>query len=91
MKINSVLWIGATAVCMTLVACGGGDDVSYTPPPTTPPVTMPVTTQLDTAAVLTIVQTKTSETSQPFQVNGSMIVITPMNDETGEPIVVDGT
>jgi len=91
MKARVALSIGGAALgCMALVGCGGGGNgsVSYAPPPTNPPAT---TVQLDTAEVLSIVQTKTSETSQPFLVDNGAVVIAPVGDETGEPITVDGT
>jgi hypothetical protein len=50
-----------------------------------------MTMNLDTAAVLVIVQTKTSETADPFQVDGSAVAVTPVGDETGAPISVDAT
>jgi hypothetical protein len=48
-----------------------------------------MTLQLDTASVLAIVQTKTSETAAPFQVDASAVEIIPVSDETGSPISVD--
>jgi hypothetical protein len=45
---------------------------------------------LNTADVLALAQ-KTSETSTPFNVDGGAVALTPVNDETGEPTVVDGT
>jgi hypothetical protein len=46
---------------------------------------------LDTAAVLAIVQTMTSETAAPFAVDGGLVVVTPVGDETSAPISVDAT
>jgi hypothetical protein len=46
---------------------------------------------LDTAAVLAIVQTMTSETSDPFPVDGGLVEVTPVGDETSSPISVDST
>jgi hypothetical protein len=91
MKAKVALSIGGTALgCMALVGCGGGGNGSVASPPqaTNPPVT---TVQLDTLEVLSIAQTKTSETSQPFLVDSGAVVITPAGDETGEPLTVDGT
>jgi hypothetical protein len=91
MKAKVALSIGGTALgCMALVGCGGGGNNSVSSPAqaTNPPVT---TVQLDTYDVLSIAQTKTSETSQPFLVDGGAVAITPAGDETGEPITVDGT
>jgi hypothetical protein len=44
---------------------------------------------LDTAAVLTIVQTKTSETAEPFQVDNGAVTLVPVGDETSSPISID--
>jgi hypothetical protein len=46
---------------------------------------------LDTAAVLAIVQTKTSETADPFQVDNGAVAVTPVGDETSTPISADAT
>jgi hypothetical protein len=86
MKAKIALWIGATALgCMALAGCGGSNNTASNPPPAAP------TTQLDTAEVLAVVQTKTSETTAPFQVDNGAVAVTPTGDETGEPISVDGT
>jgi hypothetical protein len=50
-----------------------------------------MTMDLDTAAVLAIVQTKTSETADPFQVDNGAVAVTPIGDETSAPISVEGT
>jgi hypothetical protein len=72
--------------CLALIGCGGGDAASTpTSAPTAPP------TQLDTAEVLAIVQTRTSDTTEPFAVDNGAVTVTPADDETGEPISVDGT
>jgi hypothetical protein len=42
-------------------------------------------------AVLAIVQTKTSETAEPFQVDGGAVEVIPVGDETSAPISIDGT
>jgi hypothetical protein len=47
--------------------------------------------ELDTAAVLAIVQTKTSETAEPFQVDNGAVEVIPVGDQTSAPISVDGT
>jgi hypothetical protein len=46
---------------------------------------------LDTAAVLVIVQTKTSETAAPFAVDDGAVAVTPVGDETSPPLSVDAT
>jgi hypothetical protein len=45
---------------------------------------------LDTAAVLAIVQTQTSETAAPFEVDNGAVILTPVGDQTSAPITVDG-
>lgn len=47
--------------------------------------------ELDTAAVLAIVQTKTSETTEPIEVDNGAVTVIPVGDETSSPISVDGT
>ena len=91
MKTNIALSIGAAAVCMALASCSGGgsdDSMTYSAPPPPPP---PMTTDLDTAAVLAIVQTKTSDSSPPFQVDDAAVAVTPVGDETSAPLSVDAT
>lgn len=94
MKTKFALSMAATGlVSMALASCGGGTasvSAAAPPPPTaaTPP---PVTMQLDTTAVLGIVQGQTSETAAPFQVDDSAVAVTPLFDETSAPISVDGT
>jgi hypothetical protein len=48
-----------------------------------------MTMDLDTAAVLVLVQTTTSETTSPFEVDGGLVAVTPVGDETSAPISVD--
>jgi hypothetical protein len=94
MKPRIALLICSTAVvCMALASCGGR---GASAPPATPPAPPaapppPVTMDLDTAAVLAIVQTKTSETAEPFQVDNGAVEVIPVGDETSAPISVDGT
>ena len=91
MKARSTLSIcGAALSCMLLASCGDDDHgASMSPPPPPPPPQM--TMDLDTAAVLAIVQTKTSETAEPFQVDNGAVEVIPVGDETSAPISVDGT
>jgi hypothetical protein len=91
MKARSALSIcGAALSCVVLAGCGGdGHGASMPPPPPPPPPQM--TMDLDTAAVLAIVQTKTSDTADPFQVDNGAVAVTPIGDETSAPISVDGT
>jgi hypothetical protein len=91
MKAKIALWIGGMALgCMALASCGGGgNSTANNPPATTPPPA--ATEQLDTAEVLAIVQTKTSETSKPFQVDNGAVLVIPPDDVVSAPITVDGT
>jgi hypothetical protein len=87
------LMIGTAMIgCALLASCGGSNhtpvQTSGGPPPPPPP---PPTKDLDTAAVLAIVQTQTSETSDPFEVDNAAIAVTPVGDETSSPISVDST
>lgn len=94
MKHRIVILIGSAALsCAVLAGCGSPHG-TYMPPtqpsmPTPPPPPPPTTMDLDTAAVLAIVQTKTSETAQPLLVDGGAVELTPAGDETGQPISVD--
>jgi hypothetical protein len=47
--------------------------------------------ELDSAAVLAIVQTQTSETAEPFQVDDFAVEVIPVFDETSAPISVDAS
>ncbi len=93
MNVRIAFLIGTTIVSCTLLAsCGGSDhggapSVMIPPPPPPPPPTK----DLDTAAVLAIVQTQTSETADPFEVDNAAIAVTPVGDETSAPVSVDAT
>lgn len=80
----------AVMSCLLLASCGGTHhapvQTSGGPPPPPPP---PPTKDLDTAAVLAVVQTQTSETTDPFEVDNATVAVTPMGDETSSPISVD--
>jgi hypothetical protein len=92
MKARSALSIGGAVLsCMVLASCGGDRHGASMPPPAPPPPPPQMTMDLDTAAVLAIVRTKTSETADPFQVDNGAVAVTPTGDETGAPISVDGT
>jgi hypothetical protein len=85
--------IGAAVATGLLAGCGGSNHgsaapVTMTPPP---PPAPPPTKDLDTAAVLAIIQTQTSETADPFEVDNAAIAVTPVGDETSAPISVDAT
>jgi hypothetical protein len=87
------LMIGAAVLSGALLAgCGGSHhtpvQTSAGPPPPPPPSQ---TKDLDTAAVLAIVQTQTSETADPFEVDDAAIAVTPIGDETSSPVSVDAT
>jgi hypothetical protein len=86
------LIIGTALLSGTLLAaCGGSQhapvQMSGGPPPPPPSQTK----DLDTAAVLAIVQTQTSETTDPFDVDDAAIAVTPIGDETSSPVSVDAT
>jgi len=96
MNARIALLIGGATIAGTLLAgCsdnhGGIVPITYVPPPSSPSPPPPVTMDLDTAAVLSIVQTKTSETAAPFEVDDGAIALTPMGDQTGFPIGVDAS
>jgi hypothetical protein len=76
--------------CTLLAGCGGDHRTSGGPPPPPPPPPS-MTKDLDTAAVLAIVQTQTSETADPFEVDNAAIAVTPIGDETSSPVSVDAT
>ncbi len=89
MKDKTKTLAGATAFgCLALAACGSDGTTTPFPPAVSNPG--PATTELNTADVLALAR-KTSETSAPFQVDGGAVALTPADDETGEPTVVDGT
>ena len=86
------LMIGAAVMSSVLLAgCGGDHHTSGGPPPPPPPPPPSMTKDLDTAAVLAIVQTQTSETADPFEVDNGAIAVTPIGDETSSPVSVDAT
>jgi hypothetical protein len=95
MKTRTVSLIRGSMVCMALASCGGGGSASVPPaapaPPAAPSPPPPMTMQLDTAAVLAIVQTQTSETAEPFQVDDFADEVIPVFDETSAPISVDAS
>jgi hypothetical protein len=95
MKTKIALLIGTAAVSLSLLASCGGSNHGAPPqtnaPPPPPPPPPPMTKDLDTAAVLAIVQTQTSETTDPFEVDNAAIAVTPIGDETSAPISVDAT
>ncbi|HEY2419045.1 MAG TPA: hypothetical protein VGH84_14070 [Steroidobacteraceae bacterium] len=86
MKAKIALISGAAAGCMALAGCGGNSHTASSP--VAPPASS--TTFLDTAAVLTIVNTKTSDSTLPFEVNGGAYAFTPV-DDSQSATVVDGT
>jgi hypothetical protein len=91
MKAKIGLIIGAAVLCTLAAGCGGSHhtpvQTSGGPPPPPPPTTK----DLDTAAVLAIVQTQTSETVGPFEVDNAAIAVTPIGDETSAPVNVNAT
>jgi hypothetical protein len=92
MKTKIAFLIGMAAVSLSLLAgCGGGDHGAPPQANTPPPPPSPMTKDLDTAAVLAIVRTQTSETADPFEVDDAAIAVTPIGDETSAPVSVDAT
>ncbi len=89
MKTIALMLGTAVLSCLLLASCGGTHhapvQTSGGPPPPPPPPTK----DLDTAAVLAIVQTQTSETTDPFEVDNAAVAVTPVGDETSSPISVD--
>ena len=86
------LIIGTGVMSSALLAgCGGDHHTGGGPPPPPPPPPPSMTKDLDTAAVLAIVQTQTSETADPFEVDNGAIAVTPIGDETSSPVSVDAT
>lgn len=89
MKARNALLIGAAMAGGLLAACGGNHagqpPVTMQPPPPPPPSTK----DLDTAAILNIIQTQTSETAEPFEVDNAAVAVTPTGDETSSPVNVD--
>ncbi len=86
MKTKTALISGAAAAGLALAGCGGGSSHMASSPVAPPPTS----TLLDTPAVLTIINTKTSDTTLPFDVNGDAVAFVPVEDST-QPTVVDGT
>ena len=95
MKPRLVLALGAGALaCLLLTDCGGeqADTSGLTSNggnPSSYPVGSPPSV-LDTQQVLILAQ-KSSETTDPFVVDGGAVSVYPTNDETSDPISVDGT
>ena len=91
MKAKFAFLIGAAIVSGGLLASCRGDHHGA-PPTTMPPPPPPsMTKDLDTAAVLALVKTQTSETADPFEVDNAAIAVTPVGDETSTPVSVDAT
>ena len=82
-----VLGVG---VCLGLSACGGSSGVSVQPMQSMqpPPPMQPQTVTLAVGDVLTKAK-MSSETDDPFAVDGSAVAVTPTNDETSDPVTVD--
>jgi hypothetical protein len=92
MKARIAILIGAAVASGSLLAACGGNHHGSTPPVTMmpPPPPPPMTKDLDTAAVLNIIQTQTSETADPFEVDSAAVALTPVGDEISAPVSVDG-
>ncbi len=91
MKARSIVFIGSTVLSAMLAGCGGSHHGSVPPVTMMPPPPPPQTKDLDTAAVLAIVQNQTSETADPFDVDNAAVAVTPVGDEAGAPINVNAT
>ena len=89
-RIASIIGTGVMSSAL-LAGCGGDHHTGGGPPPPPPPPPPSMTKDLDTAAVLAIVQTQTSETADPFEVDNAAIAVTPIGDETSSPVSVDAT
>ena len=89
-RIASIIGTGVMSSAL-LAGCGGDHHTGGGPPPPPPPPPPSMTKDLDTAAVLAIVQTQTSETADPFEVDNGAIAVTPIGDETSSPVSVDAT
>jgi hypothetical protein len=91
MKARIVFLIGTAALSgMLLASCGGSNHGAA--PVQMPPSSPPPTKDLDTAAVLAIVQSEAAETADPpFEVDNGAIAVTPAGDETSAPINVNAT
>jgi hypothetical protein len=87
MRAKIVLLVSDAALTLVLSGCGGGHG-AYMPPA---PPSMPSTTELDTAALLSLIETKTSDTAQPFAVDNGAVALTPAGDESSPPLSVDAT
>jgi hypothetical protein len=90
MKARIAFLIGTATLSCGLASCGGsnhGAPMQMGPPPPPPPMTK----DLDTAAVLAIIRTQTSETADPFEVDNAAVAVTPIGDETSAPLAVDAT
>ena len=85
MKTNIALLSVGAALNLLLGGCSGSHG-AYMPPA---PPGMPSTMNLDTAALLGLIETKTSETAQPFAVDNGAVAVTPAGDETSAPISVN--
>jgi hypothetical protein len=86
MRTNIALLIGGAALTLLLSGCGSRS--ASTPPA---PPSMPSTMSLDTGALLVIIETKTTDTAQPFAVDNGVVAVTPAGDETGAPVDVNAT
>ena len=92
MKVSKPFLLGAGVLgCLSLWACGGSGSSSTTS--TTTPTgpsqpSQPLNMNLDTGDVLAKARVQ-SETDDPFTVNGGVVNVVPVNDETSDPIAVE--
>ncbi len=82
---KSKKWLVAASACAagSLVGCGGGEGSS--PPPLN--IGPPQVQSFDTLQLLMLAQSP-SESAEPLPVDGGLLVVTPVNDETSDPIPV---
>lgn len=89
MKTRALIAVAMMAgTCAGLDACGhhSGGTVSTPTPPTPPPPAMTTTLGVNDVLMKARMQ---SETDDPFDVNGGMVALTPVNDEQSDPIAVE--
>ena len=87
--LNLMVVVVVAGMCAGLGACGGhsgGTTPTQPSQPTQPPP--PTTMTLDVNDVLMKAKVR-SETDDPFDVNGGMVALAPLNDEESDPASVD--
>jgi hypothetical protein len=95
MKAKLLLALATTTLaCLALADCGGGEaDTSSLSSTGSSAPSYPLgspASVLDTQEVLALAE-KTSETALPFAVAGAAVTVYPVDDQTSEPMSIDGT